>query len=596
MVKRLTSQDILAGILLLLLMGSSALVLYGWLEQALWATTFWLGHASMKSNTALCFMSLGIGLAAVKLHWKILRQLASLLVLALSLATLVEYIGGWDLAIDQFLAFDIWQVNHPGRMAIGTCICMILAAVLLAIHHFAPHRHIALYDYILTGFLTLPLFGVFAFIFAPEEIQKTPILSDMGFHTCINFMLYFFALLFVTRSKGAAGLMTRQTRHAANFRILFFMVLILPLTLGSVLRYATEQQWIGSGIAIAIFSCFATLIISCALAHHTILSDLRLRQLLGEKQKSLLLQQQIHELIEIAADGVLLFDHQLQILHANSGAERILGYSPEELKSMFLEQLLPAHQSNTIYIDMDRYISNPNSPQSFSIPDRVLLKHKNGKELPVSVSLTKKHQGDQVLLIAIIKNMTRFDDQLRTLERKVFTDPLTQTLNRAAFQSFAERIGVHELRKSDVSFCVILMDIDDFKSINDSYGHDAGDQVLVEFAKQVKRVLRNGDRLFRTGGEEFIIITCNLTEKDAAQFAERIRKAVKSLRVPYGDESLCISCSIGVCVIDSHKGDIMNAVKRADGAMYQAKHNGKNRVVVAPTIQRMPTNQQLTVS
>lgn len=556
------------------------MVTFGWHLRSFGATSFYLGTATMKYNSALCFLALAVGLLCIDIHWFKLQKLVSLLTIAIASATLSQYIFSWNIGVDQLFSFDVWQPHNPGRMAPISAVAFILAGILLFTHKTLPHTQISLYDNLLTVFLTIPLFVLFAYVFATTEIANTPLLKGMPFHVCTNFLAFVFSLMLLTHSKGGAGLLTRNTRHGSNFRVLFFLILVLPLTLGSVLRYAIDENWIGSGIGIAIFCLFSTMLTSIALAHHTIVLDHWVKRVLGEKRITALLQQQIHELLEIAEDGILLFDEELKLLHGNSGAERILGYSRDELKSMYIEQLLPAHRSNNAYIELDQYIHDPNSPASFSVQNRLHLKHKNGKEIPVSVSLTKKKHTDQTLLIAIIKDISELDDRLKLLEKRAFVDPLTQTLNRTAFQSFADKLSLHELRKSDNTFCALLMDIDDFKSINDTFGHDAGDMVLIHFAKAIKTVLRNGDRLFRTGGEEFVIITTNLSEKDAKRFAQRVLQVVRACKIVYDNKRIKITCSIGVCVIDSHKSDIFNAVKRADQAMYQAKRQGKNRVVM----------------
>lgn len=554
----------------------SFVVLWGWFNHQLWATTFHFGSATMKANTAVGFIVCTVGLAGIKWRRHGIHIGSGLLLMLLGATTILEYVAHIDLGIDQLLAYDIWQPNHPGRMSPGTAVCFVFAGAMLAVHNTYPQRHINRYDALVTAFLAIPLFVFFCYIFAPDEVINTPLLETMPFHTSINFLLFFFATSFLTHSKGAAGLFNRNTRNAQNFRLLFFLILILPLCLGSVLKYGVQNHWIGTGIGIAIFCLFSTLIVASALAHHTILLDHWFRQLLQERRKSHLLKHQIHELLEIAADGILLFDGNLLILHANSGAERILGYPPQELSGMYLEQLLPAHQSNTGYMEMDRYIDNKDSPATLNIPDSVLLRHKDGHELAVSVSLSKKVHSDQTLLIAIIKNITKLDNKIKNLEKKARTDPLTQTLNRAEFEVFCERINWQELRKSDDSFCVMLLDIDDFKQINDEFGHNTGDEVLKSFAKTVQNVLREGDRLFRTGGEEFVIVTTNLTTEDAFSFAERIRIAVQNNLVEIDGKELKITCSIGVCIVDSTTKNIMDAVKYADEAMYQAKHSGKN--------------------
>jgi diguanylate cyclase (GGDEF)-like protein len=97
----------------------------------------------------------------------------------------------------------------------------------------------------------------------------------------------------------------------------------------------------------------------------------------------------------------------------------------------------------------------------------------------------------------------------------------------------------------------------------------------------VQHTLREGDRLFRTGGEEFIVVTTNLDSRGAMAFAERIRLAVKHHSIHCGELQLQLTCSVGVCVIDSGTSDLQHAVRLADRAMYQAKGRGKDCCVLA---------------
>jgi diguanylate cyclase (GGDEF)-like protein/PAS domain S-box-containing protein len=323
------------------------------------------------------------------------------------------------------------------------------------------------------------------------------------------------------------------------------------------------------------------LIVASALAHHTILLDHWFRQLLQERRRSHLLKNQIHELLEISADGILLFDGNFNILHANSGAARILGYTPVELHEMVLSQLMPERLRDPANTGMRDYLQRHNGSPSVNLPDPLPLLHRDGREIPVAVTLSKKIYEDHTLVIALIKSVARLDDKIRHLERKASTDPLTQTFNRSEFEDFCRRINLHELRKSDMSFCVLLLDIDNFKKINDQHGHAAGDHALTEFSQVVQQTLRDGDRLFRVGGEEFIVVAINADEEGGLAFAERIRLAVKNHPIIYGDLQLNLTCSIGVCVTDTATPDLQYAVKSADRAMYQAKHQGKDCCVLA---------------
>ena len=559
----------------------SLIVLYGWATGTFTLTTFMAGTASMKANSAVGFLVLALGVLGIWLRKRQLTIGCGLGVMVLGTFTVIQYVLGWGSGVDELLFADPWTPVYPGRMAVGTAVSFGLAGAILAVHDTYPHRYINRYDALITAFLAIPLFVFFSYVFAPDEVVKTPALGTMPLHSCLNFLFFFFAVSLLTTSKGAAGLLNRNTRNARNFRWLFLIVLILPLCLGSVLNHGVQQGWIGTGVGIAIFCLFSTLIIASALAHHTILLDHWFRQLLQERRRSNQLKNQIHELLEISADAIFLFDDSLNILHANSGAQRILGYTPDELRALTLVQLLPEQRRGDAQNLMQRYLQHDSESSSLNLPDRLQLQHKSGTEIPVAVTLSKKVQEDQILVIALVKSIEKLDDKIRSLEKKASTDPLTNAENRSEFEDFCRRINLHALRKSDFTFCVMMLDIDNFKAINDTHGHKTGDVALADFSRVVQQTLRDGDRLFRTGGEEFVVVSVNVPPADAMAFGERVRLAVETHEIVAAEVRLHLTCSIGICVVDSSTADLGDAVQRADQAMYQAKRKGKNRCEMA---------------
>lgn len=566
----------MALVLLAAMSAVSLIVLYGWATGSFGLTTFMAGTASMKVNSAIGFLVLMAGVLGIWLHKGQLTIGCGLAAMILGAFTLMQYTLGWGSRVDELLFVDPWTPVNPGRMAIGTAVSFVLGGAMLAVQDTYPQRHISRYDALVTAFLAIPLFVFFSYVFAPDEVVKTPTLGTMPLHSSLNFLLFFFAISLLSKSKGAAGLLNRNTRNARNFRWLFLIVLILPLCLGSVLNHGVQQGWIGTGVGIAIFCLFSTLIIASALAHHTILLDHWFRQLLQERRRSNQLKNQIHELLEISADAIFLFDDHLNILHANSGAQRILGHTPDELRALTLMELLPEERRSDSASLMQRYLQHEPESSSLNLPDRLLLLHKSGAEIPVAVTLSKKVQEDQTLVIALVKSMEKLDDKIRSLEKKASIDPLTKAENRSGFEDFCKRVNLHALRKSDFTFCVMMLDIDNFKVINDSHGHKTGDVALAEFSRIVQTTLRDGDRLFRTGGEEFVVVSVNVPPEDALAFGERVRQAVEEHEIVAGDVRLRLTCSIGICVVDSSTADLEDAVQRADQAMYQAKRKGKN--------------------
>lgn len=160
-------------------------------------------------------------------------------------------------------------------------------------------------------------------------------------------------------------------------------------------------------------------------------------------------------------------------------------------------------------------------------------------------------------------------------------DPLTGALTRAVLQA--------DLREQDalvqrgIASCALAMlDLDHFKSVNDTYGHAAGDQVLVATVRCVRSVLRPYDRLYRYGGEEFLICMPGVSGVQAGDLAERIRKAISEQRVwlDDGQRHIQVTGSIGVAMHDASR-TVEESLGIADKAMYEAKALGRNRVVVA---------------
>lgn len=172
-----------------------------------------------------------------------------------------------------------------------------------------------------------------------------------------------------------------------------------------------------------------------------------------------------------------------------------------------------------------------------------------------------------LMIIALVEFFNHF-----SMKKRVFVDSLTQIFNRNYLK---EICGVLNLK----NYAVAMLDLDKFKYINDTYGHQAGDLVLVEVSKIFKNSIRDNDMLIRYGGEEFLLLI-NLRDKNflALDICERIRQNIASHKVVYKDKIIDISVSIGLYVNVSSSEHTSEAIKKADIALYEAKRNGRNRV------------------
>jgi diguanylate cyclase (GGDEF)-like protein len=165
------------------------------------------------------------------------------------------------------------------------------------------------------------------------------------------------------------------------------------------------------------------------------------------------------------------------------------------------------------------------------------------------------------------------EDRALEYEKRASTDFLTGLYNRAKFSELYGNAYINMLAR-DNGLSLILLDIDHFKKVNDAYGHNVGDTVLVAIAETLMQTLRNIDIICRWGGEEFIVLLPTASLDQAGIIAEKIRKAILELSFEFGER---VSVSLGVCEVQ--RGESMEAaIQRADTALYEAKNRGRNRV------------------
>ena len=190
----------------------------------------------------------------------------------------------------------------------------------------------------------------------------------------------------------------------------------------------------------------------------------------------------------------------------------------------------------------------------------------------------KAEPGQPVIVVGIAEDITEKKLLESELQRLATTDVLTQSSNRRHFFDCAHREFEQALhQRTPLAF--LLLDIDDFKVINDTYGHQEGDNVLQRIAECGRATLRRGDVFGRIGGEEFAAVFPGCAPDMAMQVAERLQREIQRLSFSHGDQTFGITVSQGLTSLTAEDESVDNLFARADAAMYQAKHQGKNRIV-----------------
>ena len=185
-----------------------------------------------------------------------------------------------------------------------------------------------------------------------------------------------------------------------------------------------------------------------------------------------------------------------------------------------------------------------------------------------------------VLVLLLVALVVRQLARMRRLRDLAATDPLTGVANRRSIERLGED-AIVAARRSGEGLCLLILDIDHFKRVNDRYGHLTGDQALAQVAAACSAALRQFDQLGRTGGEEFVVVLPRTRMDQARQVAERIRAAVEVLAFADIDPGLRLSVSIGIAELRDDDDGLRELCARADAALYAAKDAGRNRLVAA---------------
>ena len=287
------------------------------------------------------------------------------------------------------------------------------------------------------------------------------------------------------------------------------------------------------------------------------------------RQKS---EARFRSLVAHSTDLITVIDQGGLVTYQSPSVERLLGYQVEEIEGHRFDQLLAAVDRSRL----ERILNGNKSKANFHTFETT-LQHEDGRQLLFEVQCTQlledEHVHGVVLNSRDISERKAFEEQLA---HQAFHDPVTQLANRALF---ADRVG-HALRstvRSGSLIAVMFIDLDDFKTVNDSLGHEAGDLVLCDVARRLERAIRPADTVARFGGDEFAILLDGVSGSDeAAQITDRL---LMELAAPADIEGQQVypRVSIGICMSDEDllPQDSEELIRNADVAMYMAKRDSK---------------------
>ena len=284
---------------------------------------------------------------------------------------------------------------------------------------------------------------------------------------------------------------------------------------------------------------------------------------------------QFKSTLDQTLDSVFMFDAEsLQFHYVNEGAARHVGYDSQELLALHPYDIKP-HLSEVRFREM---IAPLLAGEQVSLTFDTVHRHKDGHDIPVEVFLQYvAPPGERAHFVAIVRDMTERAHNEAKLRHLATHDALTGLPNRTLF---IDRLthAIAWARREQRRVCVYVLDLDNFKVVNDSYGHLQGDVLLTEVARRLSTGLRAGDTIARLGGDEYAAVLMGLD--DEAQALAAAHRFMALLREPIWiqDREITPAASIGYCWFPDHGDDPQTLLRHADAAMYAAKSAGRGGV------------------
>jgi diguanylate cyclase (GGDEF)-like protein/PAS domain S-box-containing protein len=288
----------------------------------------------------------------------------------------------------------------------------------------------------------------------------------------------------------------------------------------------------------------------------------------------------LNGVLDAVFDGVYLVDTQRQIQEWNAGAVALTGFSREEVRHRCCADNILVHVD-----ECGTELCRSGCPLQKTLLDgqtrqsKVFLRHKQGYRVPVAVRIVPIRDAHSNIIGALetfreIGEADRWQARISELERAAYLDALTGIPNRRFVEMQLERL-LREFEATGEPFAVLIIDLDEFKAVNDTYGHDVGDRVLRNVSATLMNSLRGRDLLGRWGGDEFVMLLGSASHQQCAAIAERARMLAAQTATPIASGYVGVTVSIGGAV--SAPGDTAEQLlKRADAQLYITKDRGRN--------------------
>ncbi|SMF52882.1 PAS domain S-box-containing protein/diguanylate cyclase (GGDEF) domain-containing protein [Alteromonadaceae bacterium Bs31] len=602
-----TLADICAAFLVII----SLAVLLGWVFQFRLLTTFstFTTYPSMQANTAVGIMMLGMGLFALTRKQPPLLIFSTITCLLFACATLIQYASNTDLGIDDLFLKDNWSQHNPGRMAPITAINLAFCAGLLLSHRYLAKKIPLLLDVLLLLFFMEVLLALNVYLIDARALLGSYYFSGYSLPTNLCFVLFIVGLVSASET-GMHSLFTTNSSFRMHALSLIGLVLLFSIVV-SALGTTQSPQTIFTNAVFSSLACCLAIYLMGNMSQKNILADKDAAKTeTGEQAIKHDFQRAVLRILNSSEDAMLLADERRRILCANKGATRIFGWSLDELKNMKLETLVPKrYQSVDIGIFHQFTLSNE-AGLRFGERAKSLGLTKRGVERPISITLYKCEKisesgdieslqenndtsnearidsgvppledGSKIYTLIFIRELSGLETAMAELNQNSTIDRLTGLSSHEEFVRYCTDVENQSTRRDDKFISIMFIDLDSFKVINEKFGRDFGDHVLLNVATTLKSKLRSSDKLFRYGADEFLLISESHSEEQADLMAERIRTSVKVSPTKLSDTNVYITCSIALSCTQSVRVGLQEKTEQLRTEIHSRSNTHKDCVI-----------------
>jgi diguanylate cyclase (GGDEF)-like protein/PAS domain S-box-containing protein len=288
-------------------------------------------------------------------------------------------------------------------------------------------------------------------------------------------------------------------------------------------------------------------------------------------------QQRLETILDNAAEGIITFDTEGRIDSFNQAAEKLFGYTEDEVIGKDLRLIIPP-QTRESRADYLSHIARTEIQRLIGHEGEVIGRHQDSSTFPIALKISSMTLEGKQFYTGLVADISERKAMVENLKNMAEHDGLTGLYNRSYFQQELDRVVERVKRTGGMCCSLLYIDLDNFKYVNDTLGHSAGDRLIVEVAAILNKRARKSDLIARFGGDEFTVLLFDTTPMLSVQAAESFRTKLADYIFKHSGQQIDIGCSIGVTGITPTTASAVDVLSQADLACHLAKRGGRNRV------------------